>query len=50
MVTEMDVHESGLWITESGIQGGLPDGLMGTTAVVEIKCPYGAKGTTPLKR
>ncbi|KAK6325177.1 hypothetical protein J4Q44_G00045190 [Coregonus suidteri] len=42
MATGMNVQESGFWVLGSGILGASPDGLVGTTAVVEVKCPYGA--------
>lgn len=38
--TGMDVRESGLWRTQSGIMGALPDDLVGSTPVVEVKCPH----------
>lgn len=34
------VEPSGLWLTESGMLGASPDGLVGDSAVVEVKCPY----------
>lgn len=49
MATGMDVQESGLWVTGSGILGASPDGLVGTTALVEVKCPYGARGPYSLR-
>ena len=44
MATEMDVQA--FWFTGSGILGALPDRLLGTTVVIEVKCPYGARGLT----
>jgi hypothetical protein len=49
MATGMDLQESRLCVMESGILGASPDGLVGTTAVVEVKCPYGAKDHTQTK-
>uniref|UniRef100_A0A673ZDV0 YqaJ viral recombinase domain-containing protein n=1 Tax=Salmo trutta TaxID=8032 RepID=A0A673ZDV0_SALTR len=46
MAIGMDVQESGLWVTGSGILGAPPDGLVNTTAVMEVKCTYGARDLT----
>ena len=46
MATGMGVQELGLWVTISGILGASLDGLLGTTAVVEVKYPYGARDLT----
>ncbi|KAM7293610.1 hypothetical protein ISCGN_023218 [Ixodes scapularis] len=32
--------KSGLWLHESGVLGGSPDGLIGTDGLVEVKCPW----------
>ena len=40
MATGMDVQESGLWATVSRVLGASLDGLVGTTAVVEVKFLY----------
>lgn len=37
MATGMDAQESVLWVTGSGVLGASPDGLVCTTAVVEVK-------------
>ncbi|XP_034060442.1 uncharacterized protein LOC117538673 [Gymnodraco acuticeps] len=44
--TQMQVHESGLWLSQSGVLGASPDGLVGSSAVLEVKCPYGAREMT----
>ncbi|XP_035279574.1 uncharacterized protein LOC118230570 [Anguilla anguilla] len=36
----LKVQESGFWITESGVLGASPDGLVGTHALLEVKCPF----------
>ena len=36
----MEVIQSGLWLSESGVLGATPDGLVGETDLVEVKCPY----------
>ena len=45
-VTQMQVHESGLWLSQSGLLGASPDGLVGSSAVLEVKCPHGAREMT----
>ncbi|KAL2097811.1 hypothetical protein ACEWY4_007018 [Coilia grayii] len=40
------VEPSGLWLTKSGMLGASPDGLVGNSAVVEVKCPYKHRNTT----
>ena len=40
------VEPSGLWLTSSGILGATPDGLVGASAVVEVKCPYKFRNAT----
>lgn len=38
--TGLVVLETGIWLHESGLIGGSPDGLVGDEAIVEVKCPY----------
>ncbi|KAJ8271609.1 hypothetical protein COCON_G00104680 [Conger conger] len=40
------VQDSGLWLSKSGVLGASPDGLVGSTELVEIKCPYSARDMT----
>ncbi|XP_034077337.1 uncharacterized protein LOC117549482 [Gymnodraco acuticeps] len=35
--TQMQVHESGWWLSQSGLLGASPDGLVGSSAVLETK-------------
>ena len=35
-----EVEPTGFWLDRSGFLGASPDGLVGSDAVVEIKCPY----------
>lgn len=44
--TDMPVQESGLWLSPSGLLGASPDGLVGSSAVLEAKCPYDARYIT----
>lgn len=39
-VTGMKVERTGLWIDPCGFLGASPDGLVGSNAIIEIKCPY----------
>lgn len=41
--TQMPVEESGLWLSPSGVLGASPDGLVGSSAMLEAKCPYNAR-------
>lgn len=36
----LDVQPTGIWLTNSGLLGASPDGLVGDDAIVEVKCPY----------
>ena len=42
--TQMQVHESDLGLSQSGMLGASPDGLVGSSAVLEVKCPLRSKG------
>ena len=39
------VHESGLWLSKSGLLGGSPDGIIDDNCIIEVKCPYSARST-----
>jgi len=36
----LNVCVSGIWLTNSGLLGASPDGLVGEDSIVEVKCPY----------
>ncbi|XP_026283200.2 uncharacterized protein LOC113209746 [Frankliniella occidentalis] len=36
----LQVVETGLWLHSSGKIGASPDGLIGSNAILEVKCPY----------
>ncbi|KAK5648113.1 hypothetical protein RI129_003005 [Pyrocoelia pectoralis] len=36
----LDVQPTGIWLSNSGLLGASPDGLVGVDSIVEIKCPY----------
>lgn len=44
--TKKQVKESGLWLSPSGALGASPDGLVGSSAILEVKCPYKAREMT----
>ena len=46
---EVNVTETGLWLTESGVLGASPDGLIGTDGILEIKCPWSLRNCTSIK-
>ena len=35
-----------MWLTQSGILGASPDGLVGETDIIEVKCPYRWRDST----
>ncbi|KAK9745270.1 YqaJ-like viral recombinase domain [Popillia japonica] len=36
----LEVQETGIWLTNSGLLGATPDGLVQDDAIIEVKCPY----------
>ncbi|XP_008184002.1 uncharacterized protein LOC103309687 [Acyrthosiphon pisum] len=36
----VEVTPTGLWLSNSGLLGALPDGLVGSNYTVEVKCPW----------
>lgn len=45
---ESDIRESGLFVdTQNSFLAASPDGLIGQNIIVEVKCPYSARNTTP---
>ncbi|CAM4732372.1 unnamed protein product [Leuciscus chuanchicus] len=44
--TGLKVRGSGLWLADSGILGATPDGLVGETGIIEVKCPYRWRDST----
>ena len=41
-----DVYAVGLWLSECGMLGCSPDGLIGSDGVIEVKCPFSLKDMT----
>ena len=44
--TKLCVEESGIWLELSGMLGASPDGLVGTYALLEVKCPFTQRDLT----
>ena len=44
--TGMTVQESGVFLSDSGLLGGSPDGMVADDCIIEIKCPYAARKKT----
>ena len=44
--TKLEIEESGLFVSNSGVLGASPDGLIGDDALIEVKCPYSDKEKT----
>ena len=44
--TGLAVKESGLWLDPSGTLGATPDGLIGSNALLEVKCPFTQRQNT----
>lgn len=38
--SKLIVKSCGIWLSESGLLGASPDGLVGDDAVIEVKCPF----------
>ena len=43
---KMKVEETGIWLDPCGLIDAIPDGLIGTGAVLEVKCPYTFRNST----
>lgn len=46
MAHQVEVLDSGLFVSRSGILGASPDGLVGPSALLEVKCPYSQRNNT----
>ena len=44
--TGLPVTETGIWLDPNGVLGASPDGLIGQTHVLEVKCPYTQRNLT----
>lgn len=42
----MVIQERGLYLSDSGLLGGSPDGTVSEDCIVEVKCPWPAKTKT----
>lgn len=43
---QVEVLDCGLCVSQSGILGASPDGFVGTSALLEVKCPYSHRNST----
>ncbi|XP_043196964.1 uncharacterized protein LOC122367691 [Amphibalanus amphitrite] len=41
---DVKVDQSGIWLHESGVLGASPDGMIGASEIIEVKCPFSARG------
>ncbi|CAL9699739.1 unnamed protein product [Knipowitschia caucasica] len=44
--TGVTFQESGVFLSDSGLLGGSPDGLVSDDCIIEVKCPYAARKKT----
>ena len=43
---QVELLDCGLFLSKSGILGASPDGLVGISALLEVKCPYSQRNST----
>lgn len=44
--TGVTVQESGVFLSDNGLLGGSPDGMVSDDCIIEVKCPYAARKKT----
>lgn len=44
--TGVTIQESGVFLSDSGLLGGSPDGTVSADCIIEVKCPYAARKKT----
>ena len=44
--TSVVIQERGLFLLDSGLLGGSPDGAVSDNCIVEVKCPWSARTKT----
>ncbi|XP_062860150.1 uncharacterized protein LOC134322724 isoform X1 [Trichomycterus rosablanca] len=47
--TGVDIQERGLFLSDSGLLGGSPDGTVSGDYIIEVKCPWSARTKTILQ-
>ncbi|XP_062849917.1 uncharacterized protein LOC134312144 [Trichomycterus rosablanca] len=47
--TGVDIQERGLFLSDSGLLGGSPDGTVSGDCIIEVKCPWSARTKTILQ-
>lgn len=45
----MTIQERGVFLSDSGLLGGSPDGMVSDDCIIEVKCPYAARTKTNLQ-
>ncbi|KAK7907110.1 hypothetical protein WMY93_015722 [Mugilogobius chulae] len=46
MRTGVTIQEKGVFLSDSGLLGGSPDGMVSDDCIIEVKCPYSARKKT----
>ena len=44
--TGVTIQERGVFLSDSGLLGGSPDGTVADDVIIEVKCPYSARNET----
>ncbi|KAJ8379116.1 hypothetical protein AAFF_G00231210 [Aldrovandia affinis] len=47
--TGVTIQERGVFLSDSGLLGGSPDGMVSDDCIIEVKCPYAARTKTNLQ-
>ena len=47
--TGVTIQERGVFLSDSGLLGGSPDGTVADDFIIEVKCPYSARTKTNLQ-
>ncbi|XP_051250888.1 uncharacterized protein LOC127360489 [Dicentrarchus labrax] len=47
--TGVTIQERGVFLSDSGLLGGSPDGMVADDFIIEVKCPYSARTKTNLQ-
>ncbi|KAL2080616.1 hypothetical protein ACEWY4_024409 [Coilia grayii] len=47
--TGVTIQEKGVFLSDSGMLGGSPDGMVSNDCIIEVKCPYAARKKTTMQ-
>ncbi|KAL2104337.1 hypothetical protein ACEWY4_001205 [Coilia grayii] len=47
--TGVTIQEKGVFLSDSGVLGGSPDGMISNDCIIEVKCPYAARKKTTMQ-